>query len=47
LSVEPVKNEFSTAEIFNIRNSKPVHLMDFIAGLEDEIGKKEFYANAR
>ena len=30
----------STAEIFNIGNSKPIKLMDFIYGLEKEMGKE-------
>lgn len=34
------KDKASKAEIFNIGNSKPINLMDFIGGLEKKMGKK-------
>lgn len=40
LTLKLKQEEGSKAEIFNIGNSKPIKLMDFIFGLEKEIGKE-------
>ncbi|MGS0523819.1 GDP-mannose 4,6-dehydratase [Zobellia nedashkovskayae] len=40
LAIEPTKIRVAKVEIFNIGNFKPVHLMDFIGGLEEALGKK-------
>ena len=40
LTLKFKQTEESKAEIFNIGNSKPIKLMDFISGLENEIGKE-------
>lgn len=40
LTLKLKSNRASIAEIFNIGNSKPIKLMDFIYGLEKEMGKE-------
>ena len=40
LVAAPTQESSSKAHIFNIGNSKPIHLIDFIEGLEKEMGKK-------